>query len=261
VRVHLLGTGAAANECRYQASLLVQSEDGSSQLLLDTGNGLDVVRRLTGAGLDPGQIEHVFVSHCHVDHAGGLEPLLLWRVFHDQGEPRVCVLAEAGVIAALQQLFEAVSTVVPRLYGERLQWRELVPDSSVQLNDNLRLLPFAVDHEPPGGGALGCVVDLDGMRIAYSGDTRPGAALAEAASGVEVLFHEAGGLEADAEFIHMVGHSTAADAGRAAAAAGAQRLVLTHFPSEQLIEPMLAEVRRSYDGPIEMALDGARVEV
>ena len=39
MRVHLLGTGGAANECRYQASLFVKAPDGGS-ILLDTGNGL-----------------------------------------------------------------------------------------------------------------------------------------------------------------------------------------------------------------------------
>ena len=70
----LLGTGGAANECRHQACLLVQRADPAAPpILLDTGNGLDLVRALLAAGVDPLQIQDVFVSHRHADHAGGLD--------------------------------------------------------------------------------------------------------------------------------------------------------------------------------------------
>src|SRR5205814_1194929 len=83
--------------------------------------------------------------------------------------------------------------------------------------------PFLVDHDPADGGSLGCVLEIDGVKIAYSGDTRPCARLVEAVRGADVLFHEAGGLDVAAESVHRIAHSTAGDAGRAARAAGADR--------------------------------------
>lgn len=122
-------------------------------------------------------------------------------------------------------------------------------------------MTFLVDHQPRDGGAMGCVVELDGVRLAYSGDTRPVPRLIEAAEGADVLVHEAGGLDEDRAEVHRLGHSTAGDAGRAARAAGVGRLVLSHVPVEPLVEPMLAEARAAFGGPVEIASDLAVIEV
>lgn len=262
MRVHLLGTGGAGNECRHQASLLVEGASGS-QILLDTGNGLDVVRRLTETGRDPLSVRDIFVSHRHIDHAGGLEPMLLWQALQHRGhvESDTRIYTEPRVEAALKQLFEAIGTVVPRLYGGHLKWTTLQNDSTLPLSDGVRFTPFLVDHGDPAPGALGCVLAMDGKRIAYSGDTRPCAGLVEATAGVDVLFHEAGGLDEDGQWVHMTGHSTAGDAARAAKASGAARLVLTHFPEERLIDPMLAEAQSIFKGPVEMATESGTIEI
>jgi ribonuclease BN (tRNA processing enzyme) len=108
---------------------------------------------------------------------------------------------------------------------------------------------------------MGCVVELDGTRLAYSGDTRPVPRLIEAVQGVDVLVHEAGGLDEHRAEVHRLGHSTAGDVGRAARAAGVGRLVLTHMPAEDLVEPMRAEATAAFGGPVEPARDRAELEL
>jgi ribonuclease Z len=108
---------------------------------------------------------------------------------------------------------------------------------------------------------MGCLVEWDGARLAYSGDTRPTEGLIEAARGVDVLIHESGGLDAHAAEVHRQGHSTAGDAARVAAAAGVGRLILTHVPAEPLAEPMLAEARAAFGGSVELASDLRLLEV
>jgi ribonuclease Z len=94
------------------------------------------------------------------------------------------------------------------------------------------------------------VLDIEGARIVYSGDTRPCEALAEAARGADLLIHEVGGTDARAELLHRVGHSTAADAGRLAARAGVRALAMFHTPGPEWVAPgeMLAEARRHAPG-------------
>jgi ribonuclease BN (tRNA processing enzyme) len=269
VSVRLLGTGGAANERRHQAGLLVAraAAPDESPILLDTGGGLDVVRQLTAAGYAPAAIRDIFVSHRHLDHLGGLEPLLLWsviRALQERGGPpaeETRVFAEPRVVAEIQRLFDAVATAAPRLFGERLRLVPVADGGVVELRGGAHLTTFLVDHLPVDGGAMGCVLDLDGVRVAYSGDTRPTPRLIEAARDADVLVHEAGGLDAQAADVHRIGHSTAGDAARAARAAGVGRLVLTHLPSDELTAAMLEEARATFGGPVELARDLGGIDV
>jgi ribonuclease BN (tRNA processing enzyme) len=224
MRVCLLGTGGAANEARHQAGVLVEWGEGArgGRILLDTGGGLDIVRLLIAAECEP---------------------------------------ADRRVLAAIEDLFGAVATAVPRLFNDKLRWVDAADGEPAELRGGARLTTFLVDHEPPEAGAMGCMVERDGTRLVYSGDTRPTKRLIEAARGADVLIHESGGFDAQAAEVHRLGHSTAGDAARVAAAAGVGRLILTHIPAERLAEPMLAEARAAFGGPVELASDLGLIEV
>ena len=263
VRVRLLGTGGAANEARHQAGLLVSCGEGADErpILLDAGGGMDVVRQISAAGCAPTAVRDIFLSHQHMDHIGGLEPLLLWnaiRALKDHGgstDEETRVYGNPSVLSAVDRLFDAVATVAPRLFGDKLCLIPMADGRTVELRSGVRLTPFLVDHQPVGGGAMGCLLELGGVHIIYSGDTRPTPRLVEAARCADLLIHEAGGLDAHAEDVRRVGHSTAGDAGRAADAAGVGRLLLTHLPSDILLEAMRAEARAAFNGPVELAED------
>ena len=269
MRVRLLGTGGAANEARHQGALLVEWGEGTDRgrILLDTGSGLDVVRLLIAGGCEPAEVRDIFVSHQHTDHVGGLEPLLLWsiiRMLRTQGRPAddvTRVYADRRVLADIEQLFAATITAAPRLFGDKLQWVETADGHSTPLRGGARLTTFLVDHEPLDGGARGCVIERNGTRLVYSGDTRPTDRMIEAARGADLLIHEAGGLDAHAAEVHRLGHSTGGDAGRAARAAAVGRLILTHLPSDHLVGPMLAEAGAAFGGPVELGSDLGLIEI
>jgi len=269
MRVRLLGTGGAANEARHQAGVLVEWGEGArgGRILFDTGAGLDMVRLLIAAECEPADVRDIFVSHQHMDHVGGLEPLLLWsiiRALRSQKYPpsdETRVYADRRVLAHIEELFGAIATAVPRLFNDKLRWVAAADGEPAELRGGARLTTFLVDHEPFGGGAMGCVVERDGTRLVYSGDTRPTKRLIEAARGADVLIHESGGLDVQAAEVHLQGHSTAGDAARVAAAAGVGRLILTHIPADRLAEPMLAEARAAFSGPVELASDLGHIEV
>jgi len=267
LRIVFLGTGGAANERRNQACLMVARADPAlPPILLDTGNGLGVVRSLIGAGVDPLSIQDVFVSHRHPDHAGGLDPLLLWRRLHlmragrPSAEAGLRVHTEPRTMTALLHTFEVTASGTPASLGGALQWHRLTDGQPSPLPDG-QLIPFLVDHLPVDGGAMGCVLEIDGVKIAYSGDTRPTPRLIEAVRGADILLHEAGGLDADADRVHRPCHSTAGDAGRAAQAAGVRHLVLTHLSDDSILDALLAEAQANFGGPVTMAVDGGSVQI
>ncbi len=251
-RVVFLGTGGALNPERYQPCLLVEA--GRARLLLDTGGGLGVVRRLMDCEIDPSSVNHIFVSHRHLDHSGGLEALLLtmWLSAFRAERPLapVTLYALPGSATAIRATQAAADASAGRRFGDCLRWVTPAAGVRIDLGASVGITLAAVDHLPPGGEAAGCVVDVPGTRIAYSGDTRPCDGFAQAARGVDLMIHEVGGLDSRAELLHQVGHSTAADAGRIAARAGARALALFHVPAAEWVEPadLLAEARAHAPG-------------
>ena len=77
------------------------------------------------------------------------------------------------------------------------------------------------------------VVDAprEGLKIVYSGDTRPTEGLMEAASGADILIHEATFDESLTEKADENHHSTVTQAAEVAKEAGVGTLVLTHISS------------------------------
>jgi ribonuclease Z len=262
-RVVFLGTGGALNPERYQAAILVES--GTTRVLLDTGGGLGLVRRLLAAGIAPASIGHVFLSHRHLDHVGGLEPLLLtmWLEGARTGgpPPAVRLYALPASATAIRTTLAAADAVGEQHLGRQLAWVTPAARAATPLGDGVQLRLTAVDHLPAGGDAAACVVEADGVRVVYSGDTRPCEALIEVARGADLLIHEVGGLDSHADAVHRIGHSTAGDAARAAAHAGVRALALFHLPAPEWVTPadMLAEARRHAPGvEIFVSEDGMR---
>jgi ribonuclease BN (tRNA processing enzyme) len=105
---------------------------------------------------------------------------------------------------------------------------------------------YAVRWDPPGG-----------RRVMYSTDTRPVEALAVFGAGADLLVHEATYAGDEADLAHSGGHSTAAEAGRLAGAAGAKRLLLVHLGDHADPARWIADARREFGGPVEIPDDGA----
>jgi ribonuclease Z len=101
-----------------------------------------------------------------------------------------------------------------------------------------------------------------GRKVVISGDTRPNAAIAEAARGADLLVHEATFSEEEADKAKQTGHSTAAAAAIIARDAAVRRLVLTHISARYTREApeLVAEAQTIFPATI-VARDGLIVDV
>lgn len=101
-----------------------------------------------------------------------------------------------------------------------------------------------------------------GRRIVLTGDSRPCPATIDMAKGADLLVHEATFAEEEAARAKETGHSTAREAAMVALAAGAKRLVLTHFSARYSRDPgeLLAEARAVFP-ETGCARDGMELEV
>jgi ribonuclease Z len=101
-----------------------------------------------------------------------------------------------------------------------------------------------------------------GRLVVFTGDTRPCAAVVDAAQQADLLIHEATFGEEEKDRAKETGHSTAREAAQVALAAQARRLVLSHVSARYSIsaEELAKEARDVFKETM-VAKDGLTIEV
>jgi ribonuclease BN (tRNA processing enzyme) len=95
--------------------------------------------------------------------------------------------------------------------------------------------------------------------VVYGADGSPSDALADLASGADLLVLEATFAD-DEEAAAAHGHMTAVQAGEVAARARARRLLLTHLlPGER--DALVTAAAQGFTGPIDVAVEGLTLDV
>ncbi|GMH15986.1 hypothetical protein Nepgr_017827 [Nepenthes gracilis] len=113
------------------------------------------------------------------------------------------------------------------------------------------LISFPVVHCPQAFGVVLQAAErinvagkvIPGWKIVYSGDTRPCPNLIEASRGATVLIHEATFEDGMADEAVARNHSTTKEAIEVGAAAGAYRIILTHFSQRYPKIPVFDQTR------------------
>lgn len=249
-RVIFLGTGDPLNGERAQTSLAIPLS-GGELMLIDASSGTILLRQLEAAGIPLESVRHLFVTHRHFDHVGGLAPLL--TALATLPEASLTVHATPHTLEALRDLLRLTIPGVEGWLGERLVWHALTPGKPTTAGD-AEVTSFEVDH---GLECVGFRVAQGISTLVHAADTRPCPKVIEYARDTGLLVHEVYGLGDDAKRAHFLGHSTAAEAGGAAREAGAKRLLLTHLRAGRFADPekLAEEAAIAFGGPVEVAGD------
>lgn len=240
---HLLGTGAALSDGSRTTTMLAVELEGSIGLI-DCGG--DAVHRLQAAGLDPADLDLLFLTHRHPDHVAGF-PLLMEKLWLTG---RAAPLPVLGPEAALEQAQQCFATFDTSGWTDlfELEWQPLPLDEDHLAWDR----GHWSWHTSPGTHGD---VDVLAARIeatehegsmTYSADTEPSDSVARLAGRTDLLVHEA---------TDQPNHSAPEDAARIAARAEAGRLVMVHLPPDQRPSDV-DRVRPHFDGPVYFGRDG-----
>lgn len=102
-----------------------------------------------------------------------------------------------------------------------------------------------------------------GRQVVYTGDTRPTETVVEAATGADLLVHDATFADEHADRAGQTGHSTARQAARVASEADAKRLALTHLSTRYAgrSDQLRQQAATAFDGPAVFPDDGTCLTV
>ena len=254
MKVQFLGVGSCLPEYEGAdtANVLI---DG--HVLIDTG--WNTVHNLLRAGVDPGQVTHVFFTHMHQDHYLGLAQFLFYRMnrYHQFGNLMLygpSGLSEIVDRALLYAGFDRIHVGERRksVRDARPEIIELPAQGEVCV-DKLHVRFVKSRHAVEGR----CYrLEMDGKSVTYTGDTAVFDGLAPFAEGSDVLIHEAAFGAADLKGANLYFHASAQDAARTARAAGVRELYLVHMPlsvredAHQAAEQLFAHVCCPSEGDI-----------
>ena len=244
-RLILLGTGAGPRPRTNgfpSAQVLVIDDQA---YVVDCGDG--VAGQFVRAGLRLTQLRHVFITHHHSDHNADYGNLLL--LAWESGLATRVDTWGPPPLGEMTRLFMRMNAYDIRTreadegrapFAPLIHPHELRNGGPVFRDAHVTVTCALVDHSPVKP-ALAYRFDTADRSIVISGDTKPSDALVRLAKNADVLVHEAmdvAGIERLAARMPnsaalkksiLSHHTSAADAGRIATAAGVKTLVLSHF--------------------------------
>jgi ribonuclease Z len=281
--VVFLGTsGSMPTARRSAAATLVRR--GGERLLVDCGEGTQ--RQLLRSEVGLVDLEEIFLTHYHADHYLGLPGLLKTFSLRGREVPLTLYGPQGlrELLSTLRRIFGRLSyplEVVELAAGDDLQ-RDGYRIEVFELRHGVAAAGYAlVEDERPGRfdvaaanrlgvpdgparGALqrgeavvvedGSTVRSDqvlgqpraGRKLVLAGDTAPAASVVEAASGADVLVHEATFCAEERDRARETLHSTAGEAALAAREAGVRLLALTHLSTRYAASQVEEEARELF---------------
>ena len=288
-RIILLGTkgGPVVDLERSEpASLLVI---GGTPYLIDAGAG--TAHQFVAAGFPIGALRTIFITHHHLDHTAGLEPLmsLNWigtglrgakgPPVEIYGPPATEFLVDAALryLSVSERIFRAGIPSLPqsktRFVGHDKQPGLIYSDDKVRVTavDNSHFGHKSVGPDGKVDKSYSYRFDTLSGSVVFTGDTGPSDAVAALAKGADILVSEVLPPRVDAAPVDNSGsvrtelaahmtleHLTPQEVGKLAAKAGVKKLVLMHiagFLTPQSTQVVEQEIRANYSGPLIIGKD------
>ena len=240
-KITILGSANAVPDRMHQNSHLLIETD-SKVILIDCPGNPFV--RLDQVDINPNTITDLILTHFHPDHVSGL-PLLLIDMWLTKRN-------ETLTIHGLPEVLEKCKKMMSLYDWE--DWDGFYPINFLEVSnqgisklidsEEIKVEAVPACHLIP---SIGIKLIFQEGNICYSGDTAPCDAVIQLAKGCDILIHEATG--------DMGGHTSPAEAGKIAKAAGVRNLFLIHYPVDQDPHVMVEEASSQFSGEVFIAED------
>jgi len=277
MRITACGTGMPSARPKQAAACFLVELGNGDKFLFDIGSGSH--ERIAAMKIPYDYLNKVFIGHLHVDHYGDLPTFWLggtvmnrlvpMRIWGPNGSK-----PEYGTQYAMDRMQEMYAwdigtrSGVIDFRGGELDVTEFPFDgvNAVIYDENgvvIRSIPAIHGLD----GAVSFILEWNGMKFVYGSDTYPNKWYNEYAKGADVAIHECflpptllvtkqGFSPLEALTVGTQGHTSPEQFGKVMSLVEPRMAVAYHFYNDFDIEPEVRDrVRKTYDGPLSMAVD------
>ncbi len=277
MRVTACGTGMPNARPKQAAACWLVELGNGDKFLFDIGTGS--AERISALKIPYDYLDKVFLGHLHSDHFGDMDALWVGGVVANRVTPlRVwgpsSESPEYGTAYALDHLQKSLKWDVDTRFGNtdtRGFFMEVTEFDYRGLNEiiyqengvTIRSIPAIHIYDGP----VSFILEWNGLKFAYSSDTFPNKWWMEYTKGADIAIHEAfitpQSLVEKQNFTPEAAlnvgtqiHTSPAQFGKVMAATNPRMAVAYHFFNDWDTSPLvLRDIRRSYDGPLALAVD------
>ena len=286
MEITFLGTASAVHSKERNHPSIALKAFGDV-FLFDCGEGTQ--RQLLFTQVSPMKISKIFLTHFHGDHILGLPGLLQSMSLHGR-ENKLTIYGPRGLDELKSPIYrlsyssidfpiefiEIDSGIIEETEEYIIKAQSVkhnVPALAYYIEEKKKprfLREKAIELGVPVGPAFGKLhngeeVEVDGriikpeqvlgperkgIKITYSGDTRPCEEMIMFAKDSTILIHESTFIQNEAQNALDYGHSTAQDAAFIARESGSKELILTHISTrygEEYAQIMLKEAKEVFE--------------
>ena len=277
MRITACGTGMPSARPKQAAACFLVELGNGDKFLFDIGSGSH--ERIAAMKIPYDYLDKVFIGHLHVDHYGDLPTFWLGgtvmnrltplRIWGPNGSK-----PEYGTQYAMDRMQEmyvwdiGTRSGVIDFRGGELEVNEFPFDgiNTVIYEENgvvIRSIPAIHGLD----GAVSFILEWNGLKFVYGSDTYPNKWYNKYAKGADFAIHECflpptllvtkqGFSPLEALTVGTQGHTSPEQFGKVMSLVKPRMAVAYHFYNDFDIEPEVRErVRKTYDGPLSMAVD------
>jgi ribonuclease Z len=263
MKITLLGSASALATAERDHTFMVVEVQGDL-LLIDCGGS--PTKKLLQVGLDYTTIDHILVTHWHQDHTYGLVSLLHEMLLVGRKRELEIFLPHSS-LRVVKRFLEAYFCEEEDVYEIEYHPLEMAENALVLRQPNYKVCSTPVVHRD-GTLAYKIVEEKrsasgpEEVTFVYSSDTKPCESLIRFARGADLLIHECTYLDGEEAAVGS-NHTTARQAGRIAAEANVNKLVLVHLGIEAIKNPReaFAQATEEYSGQVVIGQDFLALEV
>ena len=277
MRIIALGTGMPSARPKQAAACFLVELGNGDKFLFDIGSGSH--ERIAAVKIPYDYLDKVFIGHLHVDHFGDLATFWLGGTVMNRLTPlRVWgpsgATPELGTKRSLELMKEMYAwdigtrSGVIDFRGGALEINEFPFDgvNEIIYNENdvvIRSIPAIHGLD----GAVSFILEWNGLKFIYGSDTYPNKWYIEHSKGADVAIHECflpptllvtkqGFSPLEALTVGTQGHTGPEQFGKVMSLVKPRLAVGYHFYNDFDTQPeVLTRVRKTYDGPLSLAVD------